>query len=731
MSSEAQPISDQNEEGPQKGTLQAFVCEGCSIGECLDTEKLAGAASAELGDPAKVRPALCLPENVEALKQELKGTSSAGVVLAACSQRVNFDVFSPGSLEVDAVERVNIRELVAWTKPAQEEETQLLAEDYLKMGIAKAKTTQQPHREPKQVVEQGLLVVGGGIAGITAATEAAEAGRQVFLVEKEDELGGWVAKLHKIYPTRTPFRDLEAVPIAEKIEAVKAHSNVQVFTSAEVKEAAGEPGDFKVRIEQNGNDIEVKVGAIVLATGWKPHEDAPKLKEWGYGSSANVVTNVQFEEMARSGNIVRPSDGKSVGRVAFVQRPGLSEQHAFSYGVNTVDLTAMKQALYLREENPDAKAYIIYEDLNAPGLYEDFYRRVQQEPNIYFTKGEVAAISEIAEGDLVVEMEHSLVGERVGVKVDLVVLAVGMVPVTADSAVLNLLYRQGPGVPKAKFGFSDSNFICFPYETQRTGIYAAGSVREALDISLSIEDATGAALKAIQSIELISRGAATHPRSGDLSLPHTRTAGCTKCGRCTIECPFSAIELDDKQFPMLNPDRCRRCGICMGACPVQVISFEDYSVDHLTAMINAIDLPEDPEKPRIVALVCENDAYPAFDMAGINRLSYEAGVRVIPLRCLGSLNAAVVANALSRGVDGLMLMGCKSGDDYQCHFIKGSELAQKRLENIQETLDRLMLESERVNVSEVEITDYDQIPDKVRQFTEEIKAMGPNPFKGF
>ena len=203
--------------GPRKELLQAFVCEGCSIGECLDTEKLAGAASAELGDPAKVRPGSLPSRERRGTEARVeRGIPPPELCFAACSQRVNFDVFSPGSLEVDAVERVNIRELVAWTKPAQEEETQLLAEDYLKMGIAKAKTTQRPHREPKQAIEQGLLVVGGGIAGITAATEAAEAGRQVFLVEKEDELGGWVAKLHKIYPTRTPFRDLEAVPIAEK-----------------------------------------------------------------------------------------------------------------------------------------------------------------------------------------------------------------------------------------------------------------------------------------------------------------------------------------------------------------------------------------------------------------------------------------------------------------------------------------------------------------------------------
>ena len=674
---------------------------------------------------------MCVPENVEALRKDIKETGATRVVIAACSQRVNFDVFSTESLNVDAVERVNIRELVAWSKPANEEETQMLAEDYVKMGIARAENTEPPSR-PTKAVAKTILVVGGGISGITAALEAADAGHEVVLVEKQPALGGWMVQLHKMFPTRAPYRELEEVDIEARIQRVNEHPGIKVFTSAQIKEISGEPGDFAGVIEQeNGNAASVKAGAIVLATGWQPHEDAAKIKELGYGTYQNVITNVMLEAMAKTGNIARPSDGRKAKRVVFIQRPGLSPEERFSYGCNTVDMVSMKQALYVREQNPDADAYIFYEDLVALGLYEDFYRRVQQEPRVFFTKAEVTGITEDGQGDLIIDVEHALIGEKVRVKADLVVLATGMVPSTAESAILNLLYKQGPGLPSAKYGFSDSNFICFPYETQRTGLYAAGAVREAMDVPFSMEDATGAALKAIQSLDLISRGAATHPRSGDLSLPYTRIEGCTKCGRCTAECPFSAIELDERGYPELNPDRCRRCGICMGSCPVQVISFEDYSVDQLTAMVNAIDLPEDPEKPRILALVCENDAYPAFDMAGINRLAYDASVRVIPLRCLGSLNTAVIANALSRGVDGIMLMGCKSGDDYQCHFMKGSELANKRVENIQETLGRLMLESERVKPMELEITEYDKIPELVKQFTEEIKAIGPNPFKGF
>src|SRR5256714_8681967 len=199
--------------------------------------------------------------------------------------------------------------------------------------------------------------------------------------------------------------------------------------------------------------------------------------------------------------------------------------------------------------------------------------------------------------------------------------------------------------------------------------------------------------------------------------------------RSSQECPFSAIELNLEGFRALTPERCGRCGICMGAGPVRVISFEDYSVEQLSATVKAIDFGPDHSQPRIVALACENDAYPAFDLAGINRLAFDAAVRVVPLRCLGSLNVAVVADALSSGIDGIMLMGCKSGDDYQCHFIQGSALAAKRLVNVMETLNRLTIEPERVLPVEIEISDYDRIPAIVGAFVDSVRKLGANPYK--
>ena len=344
---------------------------------------------------------------------------------------------------------------------------------------------------------------------------------------------------------------------------------------------------------------------------------------------------------------------------------------------------------------------------------------------------------------------------------DMVVLATGMVPVTAfgmdvtqeekekkeeekkeeeelevpldvirRSELLNLEYRQGPELPALRYDFPDSHFICFPYESRRTGIYAAGCVRRPMGIATAQEDAAGAVMKAIQCIELTSQGAAVHPRAGDMTFPEFAMQRCTQCKRCTVECPFGAINEDEKANPLPQITRCRRCGVCMGACPERIITFKNYSVQIIGAMIKAIEVPEeDEEKPRILVLACENDAYAALDMAGINRMKYNAWVRVIPLRCLGSMNLVWIADSLSKGIDGIILLGCKHGDDYQCHFIKGSELADIRLSKVSETLERLVLESERVRFEAVSIIDYDRLPGLLDEFAETIDEVGPNPFK--
>jgi quinone-modifying oxidoreductase subunit QmoB len=170
----------------------------------------------------------------------------------------------------------------------------------------------------------------------------------------------------------------------------------------------------------------------------------------------------------------------------------------------------------------------------------------------------------------------------------------------------------------------------------------------------------------------------------------------------------------------------------MGACPERLVSFKNYSIDQLASAIKSIHVPEEEEeKLRVLALVCENDAYPALDMAGSRRSMIDPSIRVLPMRCLGSTNVVFIADAMSRGIDGVILLGCRYGDDYQCHFIQGSELADRRMENVKETLSRLRLEPERVKLVQVAIDEYDKLPQILNEFAEELRVMGPNPYKGF
>jgi len=276
----------------------------------------------------------------------------------------------------------------------------------------------------------------------------------------------------------------------------------------------------------------------------------------------------------------------------------------------------------------------------------------------------------------------------------------------------------------------DSHFICFPYETRLTGIYAAGPVRRPMDMKQAMDDAAGAAMKAIQAAESAANSAAVHPRVGDLSYPKFRKEGCTQCKRCTVECPFGAINEDEQKYPVFNESRCRRCGTCMGACPVRVISFENYSIDSVNQQIKAVDIPDEfSEKPRILVLACENDAYPALDMAGMSKFEYTPFVRILPVRCLGSVNTIWLTDALNSGYDGVILMGCQKGDNYQCHFVKGSEMAHYRMGKIGDTLGQLNLETERVATYEVAITDAQRVPELINDMAAVIDKIGLNPFK--
>jgi len=412
---------------------------------------------------------------------------------------------------------------------------------------------------------KSIMVVGGGISGITAAVEAAEVGYEVFLVEKNPYLGGRVAQNYQYFPKLCP----PSCGLEINFRRIKDNPRIKYFTLTEVESISGDEGDYEVKLRINpryvnenctacgecakvctteipneinyGMDkvkaaylpfdfafplryvispqiigtpeaqkckdackynaidldmkpttLDLKVGAIVWATGWQPF-DATKVGYYGFGKYKNVITNVMMERLTShhgptQGKILRPSDGKEIKSIAFVQCAGSRDENYLSFCSSVCCMASLKQARYVREQYPEAKIYIFYIDIRAIGKYEEFFTPLTQDKNISLIKGKVADIGEDpATGNLTVTAEDQFSGRIVKETVDMVVLATGMVPSTAE--------RKIPG---AKVNYDENGFIILNGNSK--GIYAAGCVRSPMDVASSVRDATAAALKAIQSI---------------------------------------------------------------------------------------------------------------------------------------------------------------------------------------------------------------------------------------
>ncbi len=750
--------------------LGVFLCTGCGISDGVDVEQIIEAADEKGCTATLTHECLCAPEGIEAIRASVSENGLDGLLLAACSERVKAKEFAPLADEVPAVFRTAIREHCTWSHPAETEgqdaeDTTMLAQDLVRMGLARLSGMKAI--EPLDLeINETVMVVGSGRTGLEAALTAARLGHPVTLIEAASELGGLLAHQVSIAPEEPPYDAPVANPVPGLIAEVEAEDRIQVLLDTTIKTINGQPGQFKV-VFNGPENIEMMIGSIVQATGAKPY-DAKNLSHLGYGESADIVTSQDFEFMLASGNIARPSDGRKPERIAFVQCAGSRDENHLHYCSSECCVNTLRQVAEIKKLEPGIESAVIYKDIRAPGHMEHFFVGTQQKAEMMMTRGDVDKIE--ANGKLSIHMSNSLLGDDVQVQADLVVLAVGMVPQSADgelirelidsrnqaehsessqvreasaaraeelkdhegTEILELNYRQGPYLPALKYGFPDSHFICFPYETQRTGIYAAGTVHAPMDSAQAAEDGLGAAMKAVQCIEMAKRGEAVHPRAGDTAYPDFFLQRCTQCKRCTEECPFGTINEDEKGTPEFNVLRCRRCGICMGACPERIISFQDYSVLMVAEMIKAMEIPdEEDEKPRILALMCENDAVPALENAAADGATWNPWTRIIPIRCLGSTNIVWIAEALSAGIDGVILIGCKYGDDYQCHYVRGSELANTRLGNVGETLQRLALEPERIKVVELSHDEFDRVPKVLDEFAAELDEMGPNPLKGF
>ena len=419
---------------------------------------------------------------------------------------------------------------------------------------------------------QTILVVGGGISGMTAAIEAAECGKQVILLEKNASIGGRVSQLYKYFPKLCfPTCGMEI-----NLRRMKANRNLRLMTLAEVIKVDGISGDYTVTVKIaprfvnenctacgdcaraisdesslfddefnygmkkrkgaylvspmaypqryvldprmvgtsdgekakaackfNAIDlnmkeeiVQLKAGAVIWATGWKPY-DAEKIHPYGYKRYKNVVTNVEFERMAdpagpTGGKLVRPSDGKEVKNIAFIQCAGSRDKNHLKHCSRICCMATLKQTTFLREKfGDDFKATIYYIDIRAIDRLDDFYQKVQADPNVTFIKSKVASVTQDKDQNVVLNGVDTEGYHRYSTPHDLVVLATGM----------------EPSVPKHSFPvavkINDEGFI--ENDVNNGAIFAAGCSSDALDVNRAVQSATAAALRAIQVVNKVAR----------------------------------------------------------------------------------------------------------------------------------------------------------------------------------------------------------------------------------
>jgi len=308
--------------------IGVFLCTGCGIGDALNVDAL-GAVARELhAASVATHPSLCAPEGIETVRSALRRGDVDGVLIAACSHRAKVAEFQFDPTEA-VLERVSLREQVVWSHPPNEEDTQLLAEDLLRMGVARLAKMTAP-KPLLETIERSVLVVGGGLAGLEAARAIAAAGHPAVLVEVEDRLGGYLAGVKELVPECPPYDAPHANQLAGRVAELTARPDIRILTSSRVRAVTGQPGQFRVEVETPRGVETLTAGAIIQATGARPY-DARKLAHLGYGRSPNVITSHELEAMLAAGTLRRPSDSRPPQRMVFIQCAGSRDPQHLPY----------------------------------------------------------------------------------------------------------------------------------------------------------------------------------------------------------------------------------------------------------------------------------------------------------------------------------------------------------------------------------------------------------------
>ena len=669
---------------------------------------------------------LCTPASQALLEELLKGHDH--VLSLACTRSVcgaNLEyVAQRMGIPVEHLALVNAREQVAYVHSDPVEAT---AKAKRLMKVAQARLTWAREQEEETYSRvQEVLVVGGGVAGLTAASELADQGFKVHVVERSPSIGGAMPLISKTYPEEDCSKCLrgprmlqlltkpgitfhlssevtrvERTPTGFKVwyekKPVKLDSKGGVGTPVEaVRTGPGlytlvysvEPSPESLELlskskcgsctslfpsallefwEEPG-EKELEVGAVVLATGFQDF-DPSGIPKWGYGLD-NVVTQFQLARMMdpygpTGGRLVKPSDAQTPEKIVMIQCVGSRDPAYLPDCSKYCCMAAIKHATLIKKYRaPEAQVTILFRDIRANGYrFEALYNEAKA-LGVEFVHGDVSTVTQEG-GGLKVSYLDGLEREK-ELEADLVVLSTGMAPSEGAEEVARLF-----NVDLAPSGFYKAvDEKVANTTTKSPGVFIAGTASGPKNIPDSIAQAGAAA-------HLCGNYLRTHITKKS-NTPTVNEENCGRCGICRSVCPYGAITLPPEEPPVFDPLLCQSCGLCVSSCPTRALDSPNFGYDLIDAQVEAA-LSEKGRDPAIIGFICDDCGYNLLDTAGFTKTEYTPWFTPIYVNCLSSLSLRNVLNSIKLGADAVLLVGCVRD---RCHFLKGTDRSRGQMEVI-------------------------------------------------
>ncbi|MBI5359667.1 MAG: hydrogenase iron-sulfur subunit [Planctomycetes bacterium] len=637
---------------------------------------------------------ICSVDYLSKIKQFITEHKLDRVVVACCTPRTHEPTFKSAlkeaGLNPHLLEFVSIREQCSWVHKADIAVATQKAKDLVRMGVSKS-ILLEPAEGIRIPVGKECLIIGGGIAGMTASLAVAEQGFKVILVEKSANLGGILGKLDMVAPANVPAEKI----IAAKMEQIERHPNIRCCTDTVVEQIRGYIGNYNVKLTQKGAAEDIKVSTIIVATGMREIEPSGL---FGYGKYPGIITQLQLEERLKNKQL---GPVKTVAMINCVNSKN-DERGCCSVGC----LISVKNAMAIKELDKDVRVYIINRDLSLLCAEPDYLKSAVAQYDIKllrYSEDKPPDVFKSEQGGKVVKTYDILLGRDIEIAADLIVLTAAF---QGDETAGRMKELLKVSANRDNF-FQEAHIKLRPLDFSTDGIYLCGCARSPKRLKDTVEEALGAALRA--GIPMKRGYIESEGIVADINLEI-----CSECGLCHKNCPFGAIELAGKQ-PFVIKAICKGCGICAANCPKEAINIIHFTNEQILAQVEAA-LSERPQE-QIIAFCCHWCAMGAVDIAGVSRLQYPANIRIIRVMCAGRISESFVNKAFQLGAAGVLVAGCEFPT---CHYITGNYKCKEKMERLKKKLAGKNIEDKRLRTAWLSAADGPKFAKTVREMVKDL-----------